>query len=120
MRPLTPEETASIRKELRWWKVPMIASAAFGLAVLLSMAARGPIRGGGGSAIPMLATLAIFNGALYSGVLRPLPPPSEKPAALRRRPLLPWQIARGGGGAGGLLVLLPMAISGARKGDWGD
>jgi len=72
MRPLTPEETASIRQSLRWWKLPMIASATFGLVVLVSLAAGGPIRGGWGSAIPMLATLAIFNGALYYGVMRPL------------------------------------------------
>ena len=50
--------------------------------------------------------------------MRPLT--SEETATLRRRHLLPWQIAMGGGGAVALLFLLPMAISGARKGDWGD
>lgn len=50
--------------------------------------------------------------------MRPLTP--EETTALRRRHLLPWRIAMGGGGAVALLVLLPAAISGARKGEWGD
>ncbi|MBI4466662.1 MAG: hypothetical protein HY656_04450, partial [Acidobacteria bacterium] len=50
----------------------MIASTAFGLLVLLSMAMGGPLRGRWGSAVPLVFTLGVFNGGLYYYVVRPL------------------------------------------------
>lgn len=72
MRPLTLEEITRIRKDLRWWMVPIIASTAFGLVALLTLAVRGAPRGGWGMAVPLVVTLVAFNGGLYYYVMRPL------------------------------------------------
>lgn len=72
MRPLTPEETAVLRTELRWWKGSLIASAVFAFVVLLLLAGRGLGPKAWSRGVPMVLAVVIIDGAIYFGVLRSL------------------------------------------------